>query len=229
MPIKYFIYISDAKLDMIFDQIPKKLRNELAAKLKVDLKFFSASVTQQPPEKTRIHKLKLVTRFIRDTEHVGTVDAPDAFFFGKMPMRWGPYPTGFREYSKLGLVLFGATTHSTVLALGGSEKHVIGGPGDSPTNSGSSTPYLLRALIEGLGISYDEIPHAARDVRRFTLETVTFGSILVAVENMKGLPQQVSFLARKLLSTRDFPGVKEEGHLYAEILLGTPIYVALED
>ena len=39
--VKYFLYISDAKVDMLFGQVPQKILKRIAAELTIDLKVVS--------------------------------------------------------------------------------------------------------------------------------------------------------------------------------------------
>lgn len=42
--MKYYIYISDTKVDMLYPQIPKPLLKRIASDLSIDLKLFGAEV-----------------------------------------------------------------------------------------------------------------------------------------------------------------------------------------
>jgi hypothetical protein len=222
--MKYYIYISDAKVDMLYSQIPQKLKSNLAAELKIDLKVLSASVKREKSEETRYSKLQIVIDYIEEHMAVGTVDSPKAYFRGTMPIKWGPY--GSREP----VVYFGGATKKTVLGLGGSLHHVIGRETGEQVHSHSATPYLLAVLndelnlppptdmeIEGLSIE-EMIPHALH-------------ATLIATRALKGPEQRVEFLAKRLLylsktttDNCDWWRPNNEG-----VLLGTPIYVALAE
>ncbi|MCI0689871.1 MAG: hypothetical protein L0Y54_21920 [Sporichthyaceae bacterium] len=55
--MKYYLYVSDRKVDMLFDQIPRRLRRRLAAEAKVDLKVASVTLTSAHDDHTRYSKL----------------------------------------------------------------------------------------------------------------------------------------------------------------------------
>jgi hypothetical protein len=40
--VKYYLYISDSKVDMLLSQIPHETKKTIAAEFKIDLKLFSA-------------------------------------------------------------------------------------------------------------------------------------------------------------------------------------------
>ena len=57
--LRYFLYVSDAKLEMLFDQIPQKLRQRLSGEAKIDLKLASLTIKDAgQPMATRMSKRK---------------------------------------------------------------------------------------------------------------------------------------------------------------------------
>lgn len=146
--MEYYVYVSDAKLEMLYEQIPTRLRDRLATELKIDLKLLSTAFSEQPSGKSKYAKLKLVTDFITKNKQVGTIDNPLSYFAGTLEMSWGPYGTGDEQ-----IVYFGGSTNKTIIGLGGSLKHVIGNGTDKLLHSGSHTPYLLATLIRELQLS----------------------------------------------------------------------------
>src|SRR4051794_34822239 len=101
--MRYYVYVSDAKLDMLAPQIPAKIRNSIAAELKLDLKLLSLTMKSKDSEETRYSKLSLVTEYLRKHEDVGSVDDPHPFFAGSLTMVWGAIGDGRGVY-------FGAAT-----------------------------------------------------------------------------------------------------------------------
>src|SRR5215210_3594140 len=146
--MKYYVYISDSKVDMLYSQIPKRILDRIAADLNVNLGIFSLSVKEKEnQEKTRYEKLKLVVNYIENNMEVGTVDEPNAYFTGLLPMRWGEYRVDS------GLVYFGGKTAQTVLGLGGSMTHVIGNrKGESDTHGGSIGADIGAVLSKDLNL-----------------------------------------------------------------------------
>src|SRR6267143_3106976 len=140
--MKYFIYVSDSKLDMLLSQIDPDQKNKIESEFKVDLKLLSRSrKTILEPQNDRNRKLEVVVNFIRDYGNLGTVDAPDEYVEDSLLIRWGPHDTEGGKFSPL--VYFGGITSKTILGLGGSVKHLLGNIGESPSFSASATPYLL--------------------------------------------------------------------------------------
>jgi hypothetical protein len=215
--MKFYVYVSTTKVDMLYEQIPAKTRDKIATELKIDLKVVSTTFSEAPAEPTRFSKLKLVTEFIEKNAEVGTVDQPRSFFSGTMDMKWGAFN---RHGQPTGLVYFGGMTDHTVLGLGGSEKHVIGGIGNSEaTASASLMPVLIRILSSEFPYS-DDLASTARDD-----DPVSHGTLLAvrnATEKMRGPSQNLEFLAKRLVESREIDEDDKK-----TVLLGSPIYVAL--
>ncbi len=62
--LKCYLYISDAKLDMLYAQIELPRRNNLVSELKLDLKIVSLSLRENPQEDTRYGKLQAVSSYL---------------------------------------------------------------------------------------------------------------------------------------------------------------------
>ncbi len=75
--MKYYIYISDTKVDMLYPQIPQPLLKRIASNLSIDLKLFGAEVNigakSGSSEETRISKVRIVSEYktllIRHGQH----------------------------------------------------------------------------------------------------------------------------------------------------------------
>jgi hypothetical protein len=225
--VKYYIYISDAKLDMLAEQVPLPFRMRIAAELKIDIKIFSLSLGHERSNETRLAKLRLVENHIDADGLAGTVDEPKAYFRGALPMAWGPYGGSYAisPGGRSPVVFFGGWTEKTQVGLGGSTHHLVGGSGGGNADSMSLTPYLLGALVPEVGTE-------ARPRGREGVERSDPGTILAAVSQAinsasREFPRSdLEFLARRLLYGLDAPGYGPGGHT---VLLGTPIYVAVAD
>ncbi len=218
MDLKYYIYVSDSKIDMLFGQIPEGLLSGLISELKINFGVVSASLSRDSPDAARFSKLSVVRRYIEKHAEVGTIDAPKEYFSATIGAKWGRL---FHPYRSTEIVYFGGKTKRTTFGLGGSLSHVIGSSVDGKTELGSSAPFLLRALSqvdtkiagETDDSWYNEISNYD-DVR---------DAVLLANERLTGPKQKLEFLAKRLLV--EPPSISHEEN--GKILLGSPIYVAL--
>ena len=96
--MKYYLYVSDAKVDMLIAQIPHDTRQRIANEFKIDLKIVSASrKTDRTAGDNRFARLETVVGYIREYGNVGSVDEPDEYIEGSLRMQralspWGRQP-----------------------------------------------------------------------------------------------------------------------------------------
>lgn len=230
--MKFYIYVSDTKVDMLYSQIPRGLKTKIAAEIKIGFEFFSVVFKGKESKETSYSKLDQIVAYIKKNFDVGTVDNPKSYFEGILPMHWGPYKCKIDSHhgSDPGIVYFGGSTDSTTLGLCGSQKHLIRNPkhpvrngGDSSSHSGSFAYYLLSVLAEEFQLplycDYEE----RSSIEERKLNSLALDAVCLATSRMGGPKQQLEFLAKTLLFG--------PSHLFpcSSVLLGTPIYVALAD
>jgi hypothetical protein len=212
--MKFYIYVSDSKVDMLLAQIPHDAQQTLATEFKVDLKIFSASRrSQEEVEENRFTRLEVVTTFIREFGNIGTIDEPDEFIEGSMEMQWGPY--SFDKENPP--VYFGCSTERTIFGMGGSMKHLVGSTGDSHPHSHSITPVLVRYLEQELQGTNLE---AENDQQRRNGIDWSLCAVELATTQMKGPKQPLEFMAKRLLYGNGYSKKKK-------VLLASPLYVAM--
>jgi hypothetical protein len=150
--LRYYLYISDTKLNMLFEQIDESLRRRISAEVRVDIKIASLTLNEVPdPGPTRMAKLRIVERFIDANHHVGDFEEPGAEYFrGQMPMRWGRV-----QHTPVVCFVAGSSDDTRGLMLAGSVRHVLSEApfiGDSSGYSGSqlsNITHFFKALYAG--------------------------------------------------------------------------------
>jgi Family of unknown function (DUF7019) len=211
MTIKYYLYISDTKVDMLSAQIPKNILNKISADLNINLGVFNVTLKENQSEQTRFDKVNVVSNYINKHLDVGDIDHPQTYFKARVPTRWGSLFGG----SNQNFVYFAGKTDQTIFGLGGSMQHVIGEQKGQPPGANSFTPSILAALKKldihsDFGVSSDIPSHGD------PLQLVASA----AGSSELGPEETLEFLAKKLV----------EGSLDSKhILLGSPIYVAYAD
>jgi hypothetical protein len=228
--LKYYIYVSRTKVDMLYAQIPLEERRDLAAKLNLDLSEPAISVGPSAVvDEALLAKTNLVVELLVEKGLVGTVDRPKAYFGGQHVLRWGLYGGGLYGDDVDKFVYFGAEVENTIIGLGGSRRHVVGQVGASNPHSHSATPALCTILAQELGMELSESteswlqgmqPRRGRDLNRLALRAVALAS-----SQMDGPIQRIEFVARKLL---DGSCSHNDGSNRL-VVLGSPIYAALVD
>lgn len=201
---------------MLLAQIDPALTRKSTSEVSLNLKIFGAKRGMESSEGAdRIVRLERVLRYLDAFGDLGSVDEPGQFFWGMLPMRWGPF-------NGTSMVYFGGHTEHTVVGLGGSSKHVLGGPAQ-PVDQ-ALTRSVMPSLLDGLatdpeigdllapGIEDDDVLRAVR----------------LANEGLRGPTQNVEFVAKRLLHG-PWPTPEPDQHEHMSVLLGSPLYVALVD
>ena len=171
--------------------------------------------SEAPAGGSRTARLQRVVRFLEEYGDLGTVDEPGQFFWGLMPLRWGPFPT------EPTLVYFRGATERTVMGIGGSSNHVLGAsPAGAPATPRSLTPSLLAGLRTDpeIGALAEAIRQEDRAEQRDAVAAVHRAN-----EVVPGPEQNVECVAKRLLYE---PRPTSGG---MAVLLGSPLYVALVD
>lgn len=211
--MKYYVYISASKVDMIYTQIPRKLLRNIAGKLTIDFKLIKAEFSESPTRETLIHKLNIVEQYILNNRQVGTVEDSKSYIKDTLNMKWGPFSEE--------MVYFACCKENLVMGLGGSLNNVIGNVGKAVSNAHSTSPYIVAALKDKV------IENDALAVTGQSFESTALSAVKTASSQMEGIEEKLSFLAKRLLSS-DREGSNRSKDTETTIL-GTPIYVALED
>jgi hypothetical protein len=229
--LRDYVYVSDAKLDMLYEQVPVPLRKRIAAEVKIDLKVIGITVKDAGDKNpVRMGQLAIIERFIEEERDVGTIQEPRSYFRGTMNMKYGPL--GSYEF----IVLFHGREGGNTVGLGGSSWHLLGGQRPmTEFHAYSHSPTLWVALAEQ--ISAD--PAGAEWVRReregpshgpseeaAVIHDAPPDAVLHVVDWLEpeGPVQRVEFLARRLVDG-DFPARAPHGRQLppGHITLGTPL------
>src|SRR6266852_4520283 len=105
--LKSYKYISDTKVDMLYEQIPGGLLEKIAVELNINLKLTvveaGAAVKRNLPVETRYSRLQVVVKYLEkhQSSDIGTIDAPKAYFKGVLPMHWRLIPPPPRDQAKV--------------------------------------------------------------------------------------------------------------------------------
>jgi hypothetical protein len=219
---KFYLYVSESKIDMLFEQIPRPALRQVAAELKIDIGILSASIVRDKSSATRFSKLAIVTRHIQANHNVGTVDAPGEYISSNNLVRWGPLQ---QSYNYDQIVYFWGETAMSIFGLAGSVHHLIGARGESKTHVASSAPYILAVLTHDDPASLTTCGGDAIPVDCDNSDFYPLGGIRAATQRLSGPPQKVEFLAKRLLQGHP-PDPRCDGKL---VVLGSPIYVELAE
>ena len=104
-------------------------------------------------------------------------------------------------------------------------KHLLGSTVESHAHSHSATPFLMEYLVKELQIRVpDEYEQHLQWAREHAGEFTPILAVELATTQMRGPEQKVEFLAKRLAY-----GSEERFRSNRNVLLATPIYVAMGD
>ncbi len=225
MSFRYYLYISDSKVDMLLPQIDPAFTRKRTSELNLSLKIFGAKRgTESSVGAERTARLERVVRHLQDHGDLGSVDEPGQFFWGLLPLRWGPFD------ADPSLVYFGGRTDRTIIGLGGSISHVVGSALDPPHGRilrYSLTPWLLNGLAADPEIK-TLFEAADREPEHEQADRTALRAVQLADANLRGPAQNVEFVAKRLLHGPS-PYPERDPHDGMSVLLGSPLYVAHVD
>jgi hypothetical protein len=128
---RFFVYVSDAKVDMLLSQIPEHALSRIAAEITVDVKILRVKLSQAGEDRSRFDRALAATRFLEESDMVGEVDSPSMYVRAEsLPMRWGrvAQQPGVSRKSRVPStnVMFFGEQDGLRVCLTGSVHHVLG-------------------------------------------------------------------------------------------------------
>jgi hypothetical protein len=214
--VKYYLYISDAKVNMLLPQIPNKIKKKIATEFKIDFKIISASrKTETDTDENRISRLNTVCQFIQDYSDVGTIEKPGEYIFDILEMKYAIFP-------RRPIVVFWGRTEQSFIALSGSSEHLVGVPPHFVADIDIGSSHLHGIMSSLHHILSEESKVKALPKLKYENNANNVWRLL-SLENIIEEPKQkIEFLAKRLL-------VETSSHSGSTLIVGSPLYVALAD
>ncbi|MFE6946034.1 DUF7019 family protein [Streptomyces chartreusis] len=219
--VRYYLYVSRSKVDMLFQQIPQKLLKQLAAEAKVDLKLVSLAVQKQAaPEPSLYGQLDIVEEYLDREYSLGWMTDPTSWFRGELGLQIAGYE------SVTGPMFMTGRANRTVVALIGSARHQTGH--HATTEAISASYSMLPPLFELLRQAPHDWHVTPPDPRQVDLfpwnEQNALEDVLDFSRGLRSPAVHCEFLARRLLHGTH---VDDNGEI--DIVVGTPLYVAMAE
>jgi hypothetical protein len=230
--IRYYLYVSDTKVNMLFPPIPNGIKEEVAQNLGLHGFAWSQDESEEAVETRRIYKLETVVRFIMERFQVGTIDTPNEYITGTHTIECGhTHHSIAAPYEENPFVFFKGRTDRTTLLMSESSKYLIGN--HKPPERGyssSSVPHVIESLLrdielEGKSLESLEVANriAPHEKRRLPYSGKDLALAIVEETHMdlSSARQELEFLAKMLLHG---PSPRWEDRMS---FLASPLYVAL--
>ena len=224
--MKYYVYISESKIDMLHSQISQTTAVAKEASLGFDWKFLKGEIkTARGVPENKLTKLNDVVARLEKDSAVGSLDDAKPYIRGALRMKWASIGI-IREFSPV--TFWGYADSNSVLGLAGSAHHLVGTQREGFTHCYSQTPLILAWLKreldlpkgdrKRLGIDKEWL-NRAKHMRGGMIET----SVEDMVRKMDGELEEFEFIAKVLHRS----SVSQD--LPRRVILATPLYVAMHD
>lgn len=203
--LKYYLYLSQTKVDMLFPQVPADFLKGAEAEIKVNLGLASAALKSRSPEdaKELAGRAAAVCSYIRRHDEVGDVSLPKRWIAGTAMLQWGIVT----EYAS-DIVFFGGKVAEKNLALLGSRESLIG---EAKTAEANHAPFYYTLKFFNQIVARNDM---GKNVQPPYLSYQK--DIEIALQALPKTMTNVEFLAKVL-------------HDEPTCLVATPLYVAIVD
>jgi hypothetical protein len=235
--MKYYVYVSPSKVDMLYSQIAAARPNAREATIGFDVKLLQGQIkqTRNAPEDS-IGKISEVISQLRAHNLIGSIEDDRPYIEATLTMRWASYRGTFGQevppITFWGYSTFEYPFPGLVLALAGSRGNVIGAQADGSAHSHSGTEAMAKWFLENLEEPFTELPLELPPPLpgRFGYDGLSDDDIAncawLAATQIRGPSAKYSFVAKVLHRSRWPNGFRSETD---HIVLGSPIYVALAE
>ena len=229
--MKYYIYISQTKIDMLYGQIQTAHSETREASLGFDIKLLKGDLKDSRgiPD-NQFTKLDKVLSSLNKLDLVGDIDSDKEYISATLDMKWGSYggeseaPITFWGYSTFEYPFTGL-----VLALAGSKYHLLGEQRDGYAHSHSLTNAMTEWFLLNLGERHQEQIYLMNRHQRINTSDldnydVANGAWLAATQ-IEGQVCKYEFVAKVLHRSEWESGFRTSKT--NKIMLATPLYVAM--
>jgi hypothetical protein len=232
--LKYYIYVSDAKVEMLANQLlaEEPSRSETSTQVGIKSLLSLEHKTVHEGGSNMYKKLDAVLEWVRSYGDIGSIDAPGSYIGDMAPMHWGIYHIGanhpMQDLGDKAPVVFWTETASTYFLMFGSPIHLVGrnkAPAGVGLWSASDVVQYLLADVLNQSDALNEEGFHDSVCRRIWGNTYQ-DRLMVVWQQIKAVsspPATLDFVAKRLTA---FNLSKQNEK---SILIASPIYVALSE
>lgn len=241
--MKYYVYASESKIDMLFAQISQSEQERREASVGSDLKLFKfeKKFSRGIPE-NKFTRLNAIIKRLDKEKLIGSFEESLRYIRGTLEMVWATYGD-----PRVSLITYwGYLSDTLALGLAGSRYHLLGEQRGGSTASASATHSFVEWVHHDLDISEDDLnkyfeefskpyrtihPITPEEFRRTHVypfqKTDVADAVWLAANVIKGEKSIFEFIA-KVLHRSDWPDGYRNSSI-KHIILATPLYVSLEE
>lgn len=228
--MKYYLYISDSKIEMLYSQIATSTGRSREASIGFDVKVLKGEIKhgRGVPENS-VTRLNNVVEALRNSGAVGSIDAPKKYIGGTLSMTWSSYGWARKE-EDLPITFWSYSASGIAMALAGSKHNLLGEQRPGSAHSHSLTLPMVQWFLDNL---QEPVPDSAKqnlkvpkgwgELDEFDIANGTW----LAATQASGIKESTEFVARVLHDSTWPEGFRDSNA--KRILLASPLYVASVD
>lgn len=204
--LNFYIYLSQAKVDMLFPQVPESFLKGAEVDLKINLGIASASVKGKGPETAMelSRRAAIVSEYIRSHHPIGNISSPREWIAGTESLTWGVVT----QYAS-NIVFFGRKAGDKSLALLGSRESLMG---ETITEEANHSPYYYTLEFFNRLVKTFENQDPVISPPKLSYQE----EIDIALKALSNQTTRVDYLAKVL-------------HKDKSCVVATPLYVSLAE
>jgi hypothetical protein len=229
--MKYYVYVSETKLEMLYEQIGASTEQASEASVGFDLKLVKGELKQSRQlADTKYSRLDRVVAELRESQLVGSLSCMEPYISGELDMVWASF--GLQDNSPI--TFWGFVNDDIALGLAGSQHHIIGERRpEGYAHSHSGTGEIMRWFARELGdvqstIQVDVQELLGADQWPLDDDSIAYLTWLAASQ-IHGSTHRFEFVAKVLHRRRYVEGTSPNYMANMNVILATPLYVAQAD
>lgn len=236
--MKYYIYISETKLEMLFDQIGHFDQYEKEASLGFDIKVLKGNIKESKGVPVnKFSKLNTVIEKLQKANLIGTITQPKQYIKAKLRMNWATYGDDSP------ITFWGYSSNDLALGLAGSKYHLLGEQREGVAHSLSLTVRIVSWLYNHIGdilpdqqiannpsnggTEYKQVYQRLAPKCKNLSEHMIADATYLATTRISGEQSTFEFIAKVLHHSIWLEGFRSSD--IKNIILASPIYVSLEE
>ena len=208
MKMKYYLYCSESKLNMLYPQLSRFDRIKFQFSLNLKGFFVKLAFSNK---KNKIQKMRQLSNYIMKKCDVGSIEDPKSYIKDTAKLKWGIIPMDAGD-----MVLFFLQKENLTLVLGGTPNHLIT-QSNLPKSEKQTRSDLFSIMFFFNSLNLEKNP------TKMEIEIIRNQQIPEVIKHISSeerlVEQEVEFLAKIFLNEKDELNEK------MQVIVGSPIYI----
>ncbi len=205
--MRYYLYISDLKVEQLFQQLPFWRRFSINTSVKLNLKIVDFSLGNKEQDRSKYVKLNFIENYLEKQKLISSIEENNQYLKGEGKFNWGDFSPYALETESKNLVYFFSKIKDYKVFLIASKSFLLGETGSVPATSAYLSPNFIKKLVKEISTSRDiDLNEDFQDIG-----VIAWFSNYHFEENNEAF-QNLGFLAKTLYRKED-------------VIVASPVYV----